>query len=252
MALPARFAHSPVAGQIAGFRPQFWPTVFSLLALLLLLGLGAWQIQRLGWKERLTAERAAAIAAPALPAPRTLAEARRLEFHHVYIDGGFLNAKEIFLATSAAAGEIGYQVLTPLEEADGRIVFINRGYIPATLKDPKKRAAAEIAGRAHIGGLLRLPPTGRPNWFLPDNRPDLDYWFWIDLGAMAAADRLEHVAPFYIDADAAPNPGGWPKGGVTRLELPNHHLQYAITWFSLAVVLIVIYFLYHRRRTGPE
>ena len=86
-----------------------------------------------------------------------------------------------------------------------------------------------------IEGLLRLPPDGRPNWFLPDNRPDLNYWFWVDLPAMAAADRLDHVAPFYIDADATPNPGGWPKGGVTRLALPNNHLQYAITWFSLAV-----------------
>jgi surfeit locus 1 family protein len=67
------------------------------------------------------------------------------------------------------------------------------------------------------------------------------------LPAMAAADGLDRVAPFYIDADATPNPGGWPKGAVTRLELRNDHLQYAITWFSLAIALIVIYFLYHRR-----
>ena len=64
---------------------------------------------------------------------------------------------------------------------------------------------------------------------------------------MAVAEQLNRVAPFYIDADTTPNPGGWPKGGVTRLELPNDHLQYAITWFSLAIALIVIYFLYHRR-----
>jgi surfeit locus 1 family protein len=96
-------------------------------------------------------------------------------------------------------------------------------------------------------GLLRLPPAGRPNWFLPDNRPDLNYWFWVDLPAMSAADKLDRVAPFYIDAEATPNPGGWPKGGVTRLTLPNNHLQYAITWFSLAVALIVIYVLFHRR-----
>ena len=104
-----------------------------------------------------------------------------------------------------------------------------------------------ITGAVRVKGLLRLPPTEKPAWFLPDNRPDLNYWFWIDLPAMATADRLESVAPFYIDADATPNPGGWPKGAVTRLELRNDHLQYAITWVSLAVVLIVIYFLYHHR-----
>jgi surfeit locus 1 family protein len=143
-------------------------------------------------------------------------------------------------------------VLTPLEEPGGAIVFVNRGYIPAELKNSAKRAAGRVSGTVRVVGLLRLPPNGRPNWFLPDNRPDLNYWFWVDLPAMAAADALDRVAPFYIDADAAPNPGGWPKGGVTRLELPNDHLQYAITWFSLAIALIVVYLLCHRRRAGAE
>jgi surfeit locus 1 family protein len=87
---------------------------------------------------------------------------------------------------------------------------------------------------------------------VPDNRPDLNYWFWVDIPAMSAAAGLDHVAPYYIDADATPNPGGWPKGGVTRLTLPNNHLQYAITWFSLAVALIVIYVLFHRRQAEAQ
>ena len=237
---------------MAGFRPQFWPTAFAAPALLVLLGLGSWQIQRHFWKTRLIAERAAAVASPVVPVPQTLARARRLEFHRVVAEGVFLHEKEIYLGASAGAGRIGYQVLTPLREPDGSIVFINRGFIPAELKSPVKRADGQIPGTVRIVGLLRLPPKGRPNWFLPDNRPDLNYWFWIDLPAMAAAAALERVAPFYIDADAAPNPGGWPRGGVTQPALPNDHLQYALTWFSLAVALIVIYLLYHRRRAGAE
>ena len=62
----------------------------------------------------------------------------------------------------------------------------------------------------------------------------------------ATVSDVADALPSYIDADAAPNPGGWPKGGVTRLELPNDHLQYALTWFALAVALIVMYVLYHR------
>jgi surfeit locus 1 family protein len=230
-----------------GLRPQFWPTVFAAPALLVLLGLGGWQIQRHFWKERLIAARAAAVNAPVVPVPQTLEQARLLEFHHVVAEGTFLHQKEIYLGASAGAGGIGYQVLTPLREPGGGIVFINRGFIPAELKNPAKRSAGQIAGTVHVVGLLRLPPAGRPNWFLPDNRPDLNYWFWVDLPAMAAADGLGRVAPFYIDADAATNPGGWPKGGVTPLALPNDHLQYALTWFSLAVALLVIYVLYHRR-----
>jgi surfeit locus 1 family protein len=229
------------------FRPQLWPTLFTIPVLLLCLGLGFWQIERLFWKEGLIAQRQAAVAAAPLAVPRSLEEARDMAFRHVSAEGVFLHNKEIFLGATSEAGGQGYQVLTPLREADGRIVFVNRGYIPGELKNPAKRAAGQTEGTVRVQGLLRLPPSGRPAWFLPDNRPDLNYWFWVDLPAMSAADRLDRVAPFYIDADATPNPEGWPKGGVTRFALPNNHLQYAITWFSLAVALIVIYVLFHRR-----
>jgi surfeit locus 1 family protein len=232
------------------FRPLLWPTVFSLPMLLICLALGAWQIERLFWKQDLIAQRQAAVAAAPAPLPKNLAEARAMEFRHVSDEGVFLNDKEIFLGAASEGGGQGYQILTPLLEPGGRVVFVNRGYIPSELKDPAKRAIGQSAGTVRVEGLLRLPPAGRPNWFLPDNRPDLNYWFWVDLPAMSAADKLDRVAPFYIDADATPNSGGWPKGGVTRLTLPNNHLQYAITWFSLAVVLTVIYVLYHRRNAG--
>jgi surfeit locus 1 family protein len=235
---------------MTNFRPLLWPTVFSLPMLLTCLALGAWQVERLFWKQDLIAQRQAAVAAAPAAVPKSLAEARDMEFRHVSDEGVFLNDKEIFLGATSEGGGQGYQVLTPLLEPGGRVVFVNRGYIPAELKDPEKRAAGQISGTVRVQGLLRLPLAGKPNWFLPDNRPDLNYWFWVDLPAMSAADKLDRVAPFYIDAAATPNPGGWPKGGVTRLMLPNNHLQYAITWFSLAVALSVIYVLYHRRNAG--
>jgi surfeit locus 1 family protein len=237
---------------MTGFRPLFWPTLFTAPAILLLLALGFWQVERLFWKQDLIAQRQAAVAAASIAAPRSWEEARGMEFRHVTDEGMFLHDKEIFLGATSEAGRQGYQVLTPLLEPGGRAVFVNRGFIPAELKEPAKRAAGQIAGTVRVQGLLRLPPVEKPAWFLPDNRPDLNYWFWVDLPEMSAADRLDRVAPFYIDADATPNPGGWPKGGVTRLALPNDHLQYAITWFSLAVALIVIYVLFHRRNAEPK
>src|SRR6201997_5450557 len=187
---------------MTGFRPLFWPTMFSVPVLLLLLGLGSWQIERLFWKRELIAQRQAALAAAPVTAPRSLEEARGLEFRHVTDEGVFLHNKEIFLGATSEAGRNGYQVLTPLRESGGRIVFVNRGFIPAELKDPAKRPDGQIAGPTRIQGLLRLAPAEKPAWFLPDNRADLNYWFWVDLPAMAAADGLENVAPFYIDADA--------------------------------------------------
>ena len=235
---------------MTGFRPLFWPTLFTAPAVLLLLALGFWQVERLFWKQALIAQRQAAVAAAPVAAPRSSEAARGMEFRHVTDEGAFLHDKEIYLGATSEAGRQGYHVLTPLLEPGGRAVFVNRGFIPAELKDPAKRGAGQIAGAVRVQGLLRLPPAEKPAWFLPDNRPDLNYWFWVDLPAMSAADKLDRVAPFYIDADATPNPGGWPKGGVTRLALPNDHLQYAITWFSLAVALIVIYVLFHRRNAG--
>jgi surfeit locus 1 family protein len=232
------------------FRPLFWPTVFTVPVMLLLLGLGFWQIERLFWKRELIAQRQAAVAAAATAVPQSFQEARADEFHHVTDEGVFLHDKEIFLGATSEAGRNGYQVLTPLKEPGGGIVFVNRGFIPAELKDPATRSAGQISGTVRVVGLVRLPPAEKPAWFLPDNRVDLNYWFWIDLPAMAVTEQLNRVASFYIDADTTPNLGGWPKGGVTRLELPNDHLQYAITWFSLAVALIVVYFLFHRRNAG--
>jgi surfeit locus 1 family protein len=236
---------------MTGFRPRLVPTLFTVPAVIALLGLGTWQVQRLHWKEGLIAQRERMVVAPSIAPPQTLAEATPNQFRHVAADGVFLNDKEIFLAATSDSGEAGYQVLTPLQEAGGRVVFVDRGFIPLALKDRAKRGAGELSGTIHVAGLLRVPPAQKPTFFLPDNRPDLNLWFWVDLPAMAKTVGIADAAPFYIDADKTPNPGGWPKGGVTNLELPNNHLQYAITWYALAVVLIVIYVLYHRR-SRPE
>jgi surfeit locus 1 family protein len=232
---------------MTAFRPRLGPTLFTVPGVLILLWLGIWQVQRLHWKEGLIAQRDAAVAAAPIAPPQSLAEARVDEFHHVVAEGSFANGRELFLAASSDSGQSGYQVLTPLDMTDGRTIFINRGFIPLDRKDRAKREAGEPSGKVRVVGLLRVPPAEKPSFFLPDNRPDLNLWFWVDLPAMARQDRIADPVPFYIDADKTPNPGGWPKGGITRLDLPNDHLQYAITWFSLAVALVVIYILYHRR-----
>jgi surfeit locus 1 family protein len=239
---------------LGGFRPHLAPTLITVPVVLVCLGLGAWQIQRLHWKEALIAQRAAALtAAPAAP-PETLAEARRLEFHLVATEGVLLNDRETYLHAIGQYGAAGFDVLTPLREEDGRVVLVNRGFVPTELRDPATRLAGPD-GIVRVTGRLRLPPGEKPGWFAPDNRPERGEWFWIDLAAIAAADRLAadgltRVAPFYIDADATPNLGGWPKGSAGLPDLSNHHLQYAVTWFSLAAAAAVIYFLAQRGNSG--
>jgi len=238
---------------MSGFRPLLVPTLFTIVVVLVCGGLGVWQLERLQWKRGLIAQREAALAAPTVAPPHGVDEARGLEFHRVAADGVFLHDKELFLNAIGPGGAAGFDVLTPLRQADGRIVLINRGFVPAELHDRTKREAGEPAGPVRIAGWLRLPPPAKPGWFLPDNRPERNFWFWIDLPAMAAADQLAGLAPFYIEA--TPNPGGWPKGRASPPALPNDHLQYAITWFSLAAAALVIYFLSQiagRHRTSND
>jgi surfeit locus 1 family protein len=226
----------------------FWPSFFALGALVVLLGLGTWQVERLIWKEGLIAARQAAVAAPPVALPSSLAAAQALEYHHVGVTGRFLNDREIYLGATSEDGRPGYQVITPLLLPDGRVLLVERGFVPQERKAPEKRAQGELAGDVTVAGLLRLPPAGRPAWFVPDNDAARNYWFYVDIPAMAAAARVENVLPFYVDADATPNPGGLPEGGQTRLDLPNNHLQYAITWYALAAGLIAVYVVFIRRR----
>ncbi|HEX3952785.1 MAG TPA: SURF1 family protein [Stellaceae bacterium] len=232
------------------FRPQLYPTLFTLAVVALCASLGVWQVQRLYWKRGLIEQRAAALAAPPAAVPRNAAATEPLDLHRVTDRGVFLNDAEIEVHAIGPHGAAGFDVLTPLREPAGRIVFVNRGFVPTELK----RAPGGPTGEVEIAGRLRLPPEAKPGWFIPENRPGDNEWFWIDLPTMGVADGLANVAPFYVDADATPNPGGWPKGGTALPELPNDHLQYAITWFSLAVAAIVIYVLSQRedRNKGDD
>src|ERR1700686_3190211 len=191
---------------MSGFRPRLIPGLFTTAIVLVCGALGVWQLQRLEWKRGLIAQREAAVAAPPVAPPQTLDEARALEFRLVVADGVLAHDKEILLNAIGPKGGTGFDVLTPLEEAGGRILFVNRGFVPTELKDPAKRAAGQPAGTVPVEGRLRLMPGHKPNWFVPDNRPDRGDWFWVDLPAMGAADGFAHVAPFYIEADATPNP----------------------------------------------
>ena len=231
---------------VGGFRLRLVPTLMTIVVGLSCFGLGVWQLERLAWKRGLIAQREAAVTAAPIAPPATLDQARALEFHPIVAEGMFLHDKESLLHTTGRHGAAGFDVLTPLRLADGHIVIINRGFVPTELKDPATRPAGQPGGAVRVSGYLRLPPAAKPNPFIPDNRPAQQEWFWIDLPAIAAADGLGEVAPYYIAADATPTRGGWPRGEVSLPELPNDHLQYAVTWFSLGVIAIVIYVLAER------
>jgi surfeit locus 1 family protein len=217
---------------------------FTLAGLAVLIGLGLWQIERAAWKNTLIAQIEARAGAPVAPLPPEQAWSNVEEYRRVSASGTFRHDKEALVYTvepeeRGRAGGPGYLVLTPLVLADGSIVIVNRGFVPLGRKDPAARHEGQVTGSVTVTGLLRLPEE--KHWFTLANEPARGAWYRRDPAEIAQAFGLARVAPFIVDADAIPNPGGLPQGGGTRVTFPNNHLQYAITWFGLALTLIGVF-----------
>ena len=235
----------------------------TLLAFIVLIGLGTWQVERKAWKEALIAALNERLAAPpqALPAQATWPklDAAGDEYRRVKFTALFDNAKEalIYGAASAFRPDVsgpGYWVFTPARLADGSLVMVNRGFVPENRKDAKSRADGQVSGPVEITGALRWPDTR--HWFTPNDDVAHNLWFNRDPHAIATAKGLGAVAPFFVEMEAPVPPGGLPSPGKIVVNLPDNHLQYAITWYGLAAALAGVFAVYafgsRRRGTGEK
>ncbi|MEG6508747.1 SURF1 family protein [Methyloligella sp. 2.7D] len=234
-----------------GGKRLIWFFLFMVPVFGLLLWLGFWQLHRLEWKQGLLAQIDTRVHAPPVPLDVALARAadgEDIEYLRVKLRGRYDNARERQIYAISEGGKPGWHVLTPFREEGGPVVLVDRGYVPNALKAPKSREKGEIEGETEVIGLVRKPrPKG---YFTPENDPEADRWYWRDMTALTAAiypayaGSPPEIAPFFVDAEASDIPGGWPKGGQTDLALPNNHLQYALTWFSMAAALAVVFVIY--------
>jgi len=230
------------------FRPTFWATVCTILALVILLGLGTWQVQRLFWKEGEIAKRIERAEGAPVALPASFPDPAAVEFTRVRLTGTFHHDEEFYLGARTESGRVGLNIVTPFTLTDGRTLLINRGWVPEELRDPAKRPEAQLEGEVTIEALLRTDGWKGIEFAKPPNSPEDRFYFWHDLPVMAKSVNEPIITDVYADAVASDIPGGYPIGGQTRIHLKNDHLEYAITWYSFAVILLVIYFLFHYRR----
>jgi surfeit locus 1 family protein len=234
-------------------------TLAALAGLAVLIGLGTWQMSRKAWKEGLLhqiAERAHAEPMPLAEALRRWQGSGDVEYLHVRLTGRFRHDEERHVFAIDDKLGPGFHVYTPLETLQGRLMLVNRGFVPADLKDAARRPAGQVSGEVTLTGLVRRPSPR--TWFTPASEPARNMFYWPDYAGMlesigGSAPGAALPVPFFVDADAEPaNPGGFPKGGVTRLTLPNRHLEYALTWYGLALTLVGVYavFATGRLRAG--
>jgi surfeit locus 1 family protein len=209
----------------------------SVLLTAFLIGLGVWQIERRAWKLDLIAHVAQRVhatpVAPPGPGAWSQVTAEQDGYRRVRLTG-VLEADNETLVQAVTEQGPGFWVLTPLRTDQGFTVLVNRGFVLAERRARASRPLDRTSGPVSIVGLLRISePRGG---FLRANAPAAGRWYSRDVQAIAKARGLSNVAPYFIDADATPNPGGWPLGGLTVIRFPNSHLVYAFTWFGLALM----------------
>jgi surfeit locus 1 family protein len=227
--------------------------VFVVAALGVLVALGTWQLERKAEKDALIAALEAKLGAPPTDLParerwQRLAPATD-EFRRVAFPAEFLPGEEALVYSSGSAlrpdvSGPGYFVFAPARLTGGSIVIVNRGFVPEGRQDAKTRTPPPRV--VDVVGIMRWPE--QRGAFTPQDEPAKGLWFARDPASMAAAKDWGAVAPFYVDQEAPPAAGGLPKVGPLKAALPNNHLQYAVTWYGLALVILVAALFFWRAR----
>ncbi len=230
------------------FRPGL--SIACALAFAILCSLGAWQLKRLEWKRELIAQMASRLAAEPLPLTEALALAaagHNIEYQPVVVAGAFDNGNKVGVF-GTYDGKPGVNVFTPFNIANAGSIYINRGFAPLSFMDPSVSAASDISGNVNVIGLLRgaEKKRGLEKWLAPNDQPEDRLYFARDPHAFVGASAS--ILDYYIDSAGRENAGEWPKGGLTRTELPNRHLEYALTWFGLAAALVGVFAAYSVNR----
>ena len=223
------------------------PGILALTGFVVLLGLGTWQIERKEWKENLIETLSSRLGSEPgdLPPPTywALLGPENAEFKRVRLNVSFPKATDALVYTGGSSLRddvkgTGYFVFSPAKLADGHVVVVNRGFAP-------DRSYPQPEGTQEIVGTLRFPES--PSWFVPERDSSGTTWFVRDHEAMALALGWGEVAEFYVEQESPVPPGGVPHPSALKVRLRNDHLQYAITWYGLAGVLVVMWVLWVRR-----
>lgn len=236
---PARIAPSrrgPLLRKLAA------PLLIGLLGIALLLRLGFWQMARLEQKEAILSEITATIAGDPEPLP-VLVDPEAQRYQPVVLEGRF-GEGALFVLVSVKRQGAGWRVISPFHSADGRLILVDRGFTPVA-----RKAAPERAEPVRIEGNLHWPDERSGS--TPENDPEGNIWYARDIGAMA--ERLQTEPLLVIAREITPPDAGISPLPVSTEGIPNDHLQYAVTWFSLAAVWLLMTGVWIRRRlTGKD
>lgn len=205
------------------------PLLFGITGIAILVSLGTWQLQRLEWKRGILTEIEATIGGdpvslPADPDPET-------HRYQPVVMRGHIREGELHVLVSRKRIGAGYLIVSPFETESGRRILLDRGFVVN-----EDKTATRPTGPAQVQGNLHWPDDR--NASTPENDVDGNIWFARDIDQMA---QVLNTEPILVIARQVtpPDPGVTPLP-VDTSGIPNDHLQYAITWFSLALVWLIM------------
>ena len=227
------------------FRPLFWPTFFTIPAVILLLALGGWQLSRLKEKTELISQFEQRSKPPALEINQISNPIEAFEFQRIGVTGKFLHQSEIYLTGRTFEGNAGFHVVTPFVTPD-KIILINRGWVSEAYRKPSTRPFSLIEDEIYLEGILRLP--GEKGYFVPENEPEKGFWFTLKPDQIANyLNQKDIIRNFYIDIIRTGDVITLPIAAEINIDIRNSHFNYAMTWFGLALALICVYFAFHHQ-----
>lgn len=230
-------------------KPRPIPFLMSAFAVILLFGLGTWQLQRLAWKEALIAQIEQAAAQPPLnDLPDDEAALMAKRFHLVTLEGNYLPDQEFHLAARYFRSQLGYSVLNLFELNDGRIVVLNRGWVPAARKSSGEIPPAPEGTQSVVA---QIRTSNERNPFTPPNQPEQNVWFGRDVTEIAAFTG-KNLMPITLDVVGAQDVTQLPIPSDGEIRPRNDHLGYALTWYGVGLSVLIISLVYHRRRPSGE
>ena len=228
------------------FKPVFWPTVFFVFSFVILVSLGTWQVKRLIWKNDLINFYLKQSTNNIINLHKENFVSEEIEYRKVRLTGKFLNKMEVHITGKTYEGNAGFHVITPFLMQNGNYVLVNRGWVSENYKEAKSRSFSLINEETSVIGIIRYPQ--KKGYFVPENEPDNGFWFTIkptEIKKHLKIDKETFIIKFYVDALRQEKKINLPIGIKEKINIRNQHLSYAITWYSLAIVLMIIYLSYH-------
>ncbi|KAG0241922.1 surf-like protein [Actinomortierella wolfii] len=244
-------------------RSRRWTPMAIALAFcpIITFGLGTWQVQRLRWKTDLIEMLEDRMSLDAMPLPRkvNLDALEDFEYRKVKVTGRFRHDQEMLLGPRTRGdGQPGYFLITPLERSNGSKILVRRGWVPREKKDQATRLDGLTEGEVTLEGLLRSGEQRSSSYFVPENRPEKNEWYSLDVKTMAervgaqpvVVEAILTTPDHLIKTELIDK--NIPVGRSPIVEVRNHHKEYIFTWYSLCAATSVMLYLLVRRPPIPK